>query len=267
VTELDKLRNSHGLAARLLRAGAREEPSRATRQRAERALGLAGVAAGVLWSSKASATIAGAGVEPGVRVAVPLFVKWLAFGMLAGGAALGGASAVRDALEAPAASATTRAPSRALNSEIARAREVQGRGVAVSEPAAASSADERPVNGAPNAQLEPARTGSSSAAVTLPLPEVDDDLPAASGDARLSHEIELLEQVRAKLRANKSGEALAELDSIRSEIQTLQTEADLLSVEALLAHGERARAEALAEELRRHGGGQNFRLKRLFGRP
>jgi len=69
------------------------------------------------------------------------------------------------------------------------------------------------------------------------------------------------------LRAGKSGEALAELNAVSGDIQSLMTEADLLRVEALLAHGERAGAEALAEELRRRGGGQNFRLKRLLGRP
>ena len=92
-------------------------------------------------------------------------------------------------------------------------------------------------------------------------------MPVASSDALLSHEVELLERVRAKLRAGKSGEALTELDAIGGEIRSLTTEADLLRVEALLAHGERARAEALADELRRRGGGQNFRLKRLLGDP
>jgi hypothetical protein len=268
VTELDRLRNGDDLAARLLRAGAGEQPKQTTRRRAERALGLSGVAAGVLLSSKASATIAAASVGLGARWTIPTFAKWLALGMFAGGAALGGATVVRDALDHPSTHAQrSGAPTVARAPGTAPPRPAQlERELAVS--GAAPAADDLRGKGATSASAEVPRAlpGSSSRLSAQP-PAAAAELPSTNGDALLSREVELLERVRAKLRAGQSGEALAELDAIGGQIRTLTTEADLLRVEALLAHGERARAEALADELRRRGGGQNFRLKRLFGEP
>ena len=265
MTDLDKLRNGDDLAARLLRAGAGEQPKQATRKRAERALGLSGVAAASFFASKASATVTAASVGMGARFAIPTFAKWLALGMLAGGAAVGGATVIRDALERPTivaqrseAQAVARSPGAALpDSRPART-------LAASEAASAAA----PANGTTSASAEAPRvpSGSSARLIAQP-PAAGAELPLANSDALLSREVELLERVRAKLRAGKSGEALTELDAIGGEIRTLTTEADLLRVEALLAHGERARAEALANELRRRGGGQNFRLKRLLGDP
>ena len=270
MTELDKLRNGSDFAARLLRAGSAEQPMRAARNRAARALGLSGVAAGALLSSKASATVAAVGVGSAARLGVPLFVKWLALGMLAGGAVLGAAAAVRNALEVTSAPARrSSVPPVAMKPPIGQARQLQVAGNSeLSEPAASAAADELHASVGASASVEPPRLSSSaSARLPSPPPATIADLPPVNGDALLSHEIELLERVRVKLRAGKSGEALAELNAVSGDIQSLMTEADLLRVEALLAHGERARAEALAEELRRRGGGQNFRLKRLLGRP
>jgi len=269
VTELDKLRNGSDFAARLLRAGSAEQPMRAARNRAARALGLSGVAASALLSSKASAAVATAGVGSAVRFAVPMFVKWLALGMLAGGAVLGAAAAVRNALEVTSAPARgSSVPPVAMKLPIGQARQLRVAGnPELPEPAASAAADELHANGGASSG-EPLRPLSSASGRLPSQPSAAIvDSPPVNGDALLSHEIELLERVRVKLRAGNSGEALAELNAVSGDIQSLMTEADLLRVEALLAHGERARAEALAEELRLRGGGQNFRLKRLLGRP
>jgi len=268
VTELDKLRNGSDLAARLLRAGSAEQPMRAARNRAARALGLSGVAASALLSSKASAAVATAGVGSAARFAVPMFVKWLALGMLAGGAVLGAAAAVRNALEVTSAARGSSVPPVAMKLPIRQARQLQVAGnPELPEPAASAAADELHANGGASSG-EPLRPLSSASGRLPSQPSAAIvDSPPVNGDALLSHEIELLERVRVKLRAGNSGEALAELNAVSGDIQSLMTEADLLRVEALLAHGERAGAEALAEELRRRGGGQNFRLKRLLGRP
>jgi hypothetical protein len=269
VTELDKLRDGNDLAARLLRAGSGEQPKHTARNRAERALGLSGVAAGALLTSKATAAVTLVSAGSGTRLAVPLFAKWLALGMLAGGAALGGASVIRDALEgtsAPAGrSSAPLAPRRVP--ETAQAHP-QVASTPVASSTAASAADDPRANGATSSSAEPQRTLSvSSGHLTAQPPAAGAEWPPQNGDALLSREVELLEHVRAKLRAGNSGAALAELNAIGGEIRSLTTEADLLRVEALLAHGERARAEALAEEMRRRGSGQNFRLKRLLGGP
>ncbi|HEX2670337.1 MAG TPA: hypothetical protein VHM25_05665 [Polyangiaceae bacterium] len=269
MTELDKLRNGDDWAARLLRAGSAEQPKPTTRSRAERALGLSGVAAGALLSSKASATVAASSVGWGARLAIPTFAKWLALGMLAGGVAVGGATVVHDALDAAATPgqrsgmpAVARAPG------TAPAHPAQGvRTPGVSAAASAAATDVLPTNETTSSSAEAPRALTGSSGRPIAQPVADAELPLPNGDARLSHEVELLERVRATLRAGNSAEALAELDAIGGEIRSLTTEADLLRVEALLAHGDRARAEALAAELRRRGGGQNFRLKRLFGDP
>ena len=269
MTELDKLRNGNDLAARLLRAGSKEQPKLATRNRAERALGLSGVAVTTLLTSKASATVATASIGSGARFAIPMFVKWLALGMLAGGAAVGGVTAVRSALEDTSAAARrSRVPTAVSRPQIAPAHQPQEARAAVdSAPASAPATGDLPANDAASSSAEPTRPPGSSGRLATTPPATDAELPLANGDALLSREVELLERVRAKLRAGKSGEALAELNAVGGDIQSLLMEADLLRVEALLAHGERARAEALADELRRRGGGQNFRLKRLLGSP
>lgn len=269
MTEWDRLRDGNDLAARLLRAGSGEQPKQATRNRAERALGLSGIAAGALVSSKATATVAASGVAVGGRLAIPTFVKWLALGMFGGGAVLGGSALVRDALDETASPLRSAAPPLPRSRETTQARPAQAERLpAASEAASAAPADELQPKGKTSSNAEGARIvgGSTGHPSTLPLTP-DTELPLANGDARLSREVELLERVRAQLRAGQSAQALTELDAIGGEIQSLTTEADLLRVEALLAHGERARAEALAGELRRRGGGQNFRLKRLLGDP
>jgi hypothetical protein len=267
VTELDKLRNGNDLAARLLRAGSDEQPRHAARSRAERALGLSGAAAAALLASKASASVAAAGVGWGARLAIPTFARWLALGMLTGGAAVGGVSAVRNAIEANAASAQrSRVPLVATAAHAGQAH--AARPPIDSAPTATPAADKPHASGGASSSAEPPRALSgTSARLTSQPPAADAELPLASGDALLSHEVELLERVRAKLRAGNSGGALAELDAVAGDIRSLMMEADLLRVEALLAHGERARAEALADELRHRGGGQSFRLKRLLGGP
>jgi len=267
VTELDKLRNGDDLAARLLRAGSGEQPKLTSRNRAERALGLSSVAAGALLSSKASATVAAASVGLGARFAIPTVAKWLALGMLAGGAALGGATVVRDALEGTsAAGQRSGVPTVAKVPETARAQPEGS--PALSGAASAFATGDLHDSGTTSSSAEtPRALSGSNGRLSAQPPAASAGPPLANGDALLSHEVELLERVRAKLRAGKSGEALAELDAIGGEIRSLKTEADLLRVEALLAHGERARAETLADQLRHRGGGQNFRLKRLLGDP
>jgi hypothetical protein len=273
VTGLGKLREGNDLAARLLRAGSREEPKQAARRRAERALGLSTLAAGIALTSTSSATVAGAGVGSGGSFALPMFAKWLSLGIFVGASAIGGVTALRTALEPP------RAPLEHSADRASGARLDNAESHALTAPRALGDAP-----GAPSASATNQQSGSGiqvadsrRAAATLggrqspaQVPEAGVHLPLAANDARaLSREVELLERVRARLRAGKSSEALAELDAVSGDIQTLLMEADLLRVEALIAHGERARAEALAAELERRNprGGQSFRLKRLLGDP
>jgi hypothetical protein len=273
VSELNRLREGNDLAARLLRAGSREQPRQTARQRAERALGLSTVAASAALTSTATATVGAAGVGASAPFALATFAKWIAVGMLAGGTLAGGASAVHDTIE----------PSRARALD-ARASSLTGAASEITHapqaPAERAAADPAPI--ATTLRTDPHPAGASQAvdprhllaaptALTSPPTSErgDDALPRTTAALALSREVELLEHVRAKLRAGNSGQALAELDTVRADIKTLVMEADLLRVEALLAHGERARAEALAAELQRRDphGGQNFRLKRLFGGP
>lgn len=265
----DKLRDGNDLAARLLRAGSSEQPRNSARSRAERAIGLSGVAAGAFLSAKASATVATATVGSSARLAVPMFAKWLTLGMLAGGAVLGGATAIRSAFEVtPSPVQPPRVTAVASLPELVGAHPAQVPFAPAVSASATAPAVGHAESGASTSKIEPLRPSlPSSGRLTSQAPAAAVESPLANGDALLSHEVELLERVRTKLRAGNSGEALAELAAIRGDIQSLMTEADLLRVEALLAHGERARAEALANDLRRRGEGQNFRLKRLLGDP
>jgi hypothetical protein len=119
-----------------------------------------------------------------------------------------------------------------------------------------------------NGALEAHRAAAPAAnAGSSPVPLHSAAPPVASSALALSREIELLERVRARLRGGDSAGALAELERVRGDVSALRTEADLLRIEALIAHGERPRAEALAAELQRRDSrwAQNFRLKRLLG--
>jgi hypothetical protein len=272
VTVLNKLREGDDLAARLLRAGVREQPRHAVRRRAERALGLSTVAVGAAVSSTAAATGSAAGVSSGSPVAVAIFAKWLTVGMLAGGAAAVGVTAIDRALEPAARSVAGSKPAVIALAPPASVRgpELPVINDAVCQPPASCGGSEWAAGGA-KLPTEPRQTSSPrNPLASTPAAAPGNAAPPARENAlALSREVELLEGVRAKLRRGNGGAALAELDAVVADIQILRMEADLLRVEALLAHGERARAEALALELQRRdpGGGQSFRLKRLLGSP
>jgi hypothetical protein len=192
--------------------------------------------------------------------------------MLAGGAVAGGVTAIDRALEPAMRSAEgTKPPVIAIAPPASVwGPELPRESDAVCLPPASCGASERPAGGAKQ-PTEPRQTSSPRNNLTsTPATAPGNAAPPARENAlALSREVELLEGVRAKLRSGNSGAALAELDDVGPGIQILTMEAELLRVEALLAHGERARAEALAGELQRRDprGGQSFRLKRLLGGP
>lgn len=269
---MNKLREGEDLAARLLRAGAREQPRQTARRRAERALGLSTAAAGVAVTSSAAATGSAAGLGSASPLAAVIFGKWLAVGMLAGGAAAGGVTAMSGALGS-APQSVEGSPSPAITSaplaNVVGPELPPGRTAPSSTPAAGGAPSRQRADDAgqatesrhafsPNDSLPPTPASEPGSA---PAPS------AVAGSLALSREVELLEGVRTKLRNGNSGAALAELDAVGRDVVILRMEADLLRVEALLANGERARAEALAAELQRRDprGGQNFRLNRLLG--
>lgn len=264
MSEFDKLREGNDFAAQLLRAGLREQPSAAGRRRAEQALGLsAAVVGGATLTSSTAGAALGAGVAPGSQVGLLVFAKWLSLGVLGGMALAGGATlATRPSApkpSAPSASAAVLNVASATSSPVDPPTAAQATEAPEPETEPQSDAKGRP--------SEPARSQRAAPSAKPNSAELE-PAPAPVSDAQaLSQEIRLLERVRAKLRAGDSGAALVELDSVRGGVRTLAMEADLLRVEALLAHGERGRAEELASELERRnpGGGQNFRLKRLFG--
>lgn len=274
MADMNKLREGEDLAARLLRAGAREQPRQTARRRAERALGLSTAAAGVAVTSSAAATGSAAGLGSASPLAVVIFGKWLAVGMLAGGAAAGGVTAMGGALGS-AAQSVEGSPSPAITSaplaNVGGPEVTPGRTTPNTNSTPASGgapSRQRADDAGHTTELRQARSpGDSPPSTPASEPESSRAPSAVAGSLALSREVELLEGVRIKLRSGNSGAALAELDAVGGDIRILRMEADLLRVEALLANGERSRAEALAAELQRRDprGGQNFRLKRLLG--
>jgi hypothetical protein len=260
VVELDKLREGSDFPAKLLAAGMRDGPSSSARRAVGAALGLS-FAAGTS-ATAASAAALGTGTAPPATIGAGLVAKWCALGFLAG-------TAVSAAVAVPAAQLrASRSPSAPSASA---AIDAAARPPARSTELRADSVDEVP----PVAIATPAERASLTPSARLGTPTFDVASPSPAAEVQaettpsLSREVALLERVRERLRAGDTGGALVELDRVEPNITSLAMEAKLLRIEALLASGERPRAQELAAELERRypNGPLGFRLRRLMGAP
>jgi hypothetical protein len=253
-------------AAVLFRAGLDEEPDRGALGRAEAALGLgvgAGLAITALGAAKASAH---AGAGPALAGAsAGSIAKWVGIGLISGVVTVGGARYGTDpALRAEVARlGSGAAHSRSESAPAARPRdaaraleEAPSREtpplpeVPVAPPSVSSSsssgAGQRPAPGAPKTPVSPpaerVATEAPSAAVAAAFP---DERPAVLS---LANELAILERARRALFAGQSGAVLKELEAYDRAPgkAVLESEAELLAVEALVQQGRLLEAQARA---------------------
>jgi hypothetical protein len=226
---LDSARNPN--ARELLRAGLEERPKPA----ALRATALAlGVTASVALTAPATAMVA-----PSLAL---MAAKWVAVGTLAGITLAGGVNviATRVVASSPAPSAAPLRPSTAPSTRVAAPPVVREPAV-VPEPAADVSpraGARSPVSApAPNIALPPANAERHSTAM----------LPERPG---LAGEVANIDAARRALAAGDAGTALQQLEQYygRARTGTLDREAQLLRIDALLRAGQSARAHQLAEQ-------------------
>jgi hypothetical protein len=258
-------------AAVLFRAGLDEEPDRGALGRAEAALGLgvgAGLAITALGAAKASAH---AGAGPALAGAsAGSIAKWVGIGLISGVVTVGGArygtdpalraevarlgSGAANSRSVPAPAARPRDAARAapLPLEEAPSRETPPQPeVPVAPPSlssgAGAGAGQRPAPGAPKAPVSPpaerAATEAPSAGVAAAFP---DERPAVLS---LANELAILERARRALFAGQSGAVLKELEAYDRAPgkAVLESEAELLAVEALVQQGRLREAQARAQ--------------------
>ena len=232
------LDSEHNPAARaLLEAGLPDAPSPDAARRTALALGLSASALATVVSGSAGAALGGVG--PGLSApatASSLWLvagQWLAVGAVAGIGLAGGAVW----LSAPAQPTRTQLVS-------AQALPVEGPRLArAASPAALpapndSSRTATPVEDAPSlAHAAPVRATSASSAGA-----------ASTADDRLAREVALIDAARRALGVRNAPLALRTLDQYDRAAQTgtLDREARILRIDALVAEGQRAAAVTLA---------------------
>ncbi|MEO7033090.1 MAG: hypothetical protein ABI548_04560 [Polyangiaceae bacterium] len=259
----------------VLESGLRDQPSPRTVSRAAHTLGI-GVAG--FGSARAAAAAASRALRAS---AWPVLAKWSGVGVLLGGIALS-----PFVLHAPAAS---------------RAKVTQRSGPPVSAalpksnllPTGATqeggAAEVSPLPATPTAKPAP-RPGGSAAAITLPAPKSvsgaavlspvraaqslapESIVPNAPGNATsadlLDSEVALLDSARTVLKQGNSSTALALLDRHdQLSARSLDAEATLLRVQALVQAGRSAEARAVARAALGAKGGLPYaaRLRKLTG--
>jgi hypothetical protein len=255
VTEIRRLfESSPNPATRaLLRAGLGERPPVRAVERTATALGV-GVA---LSASTAGASALGStALSAGGASAIGALslVKWLAVGALSGTVVAGGTTLVRGTLEsAPPAAARHAAatpresppgvPPFAANERAGDAASVRG----ASSPFGAGSGTVRPGVALDVAQRSPQNQNPDPARATA-TPSRGDQGVSLERASPLSVEVTAIDRARASLAAGAAARALSELaeyDRIRAT-GTLDREAWILRIDALVAVGRRHEAEALA---------------------
>jgi len=178
-------------------------------------------------------------------------MKWVGLAVLV----VGGAAFVRSMLATP--SSDPRATSSAEPSTSI-----------VALPSASSSAPS-PIEPVPSS-APPAPLAAASSPVRAPAASASAIASSPPKPLSLRAELELLDAIRADLAGGNSTSALAKLDRYDREFQggALADEAAVLRVEALLAHGDQARAEAFATRfLATHRGTPyESRIRTLLGR-
>lgn len=217
----------HAEARELLRAGMAEAP----RPSAKRAAALAlGIGAGISVTSAAGAAtgLATASASAVAAPSVALLVgKWIAVGTVAGLALAGGASA--------------------LSSPAAAPREQAAAPITVAPPAAAPAEQPRaPVQNDTTSAVVAADTPEPSPASRSAKPA---PVAAPSPEGRLAREVAQIDAARQAVAAGNASAALSHLDqySAPDRTTTLDREAQLLRIDALLLSGRKAEALRLAQ--------------------
>lgn len=239
----------------LLRAARADGPRPGSSQRTLVALGVAAGTSAAAASAAASSAQVGMGKAAGMASAsLPtLAAKWLLVGTLGGLALASGAQLVM-----PEATPSARPTRGAEGSHVPvseRARPtVTPRLVPTAEAvAAAPAANAEPALGVlrtPDRQASaPARLSASLNGALQP-PTAPSQATFDTPEHKLLHDVALLDAARRALRSGDAGSALSELDRYAQArlTHTLDQEAQLLRIDALLASGQRDMARKLASQ-------------------
>jgi hypothetical protein len=239
------------IATALLEAGRTDGPPKA---RLDRMLGIGG-GAGVALAANAAAGSAAVAAPTAKSVGVALVIKWLSVGALAGGVVSAGAarilpSAVHETSAAPNPPPSADESGAPLPAEPARLVEpstvVEP---AVAKPTAVHRAE--PHVGPAPVRADPRETFAEPAAQSGSAESAPDQPPASPGVLALREEVAALGGANAALNRGAAAEALSLIRDYRSRfpLGRLGPEATYIEMEAELASGNRARAEAIAERL------------------
>ena len=213
----------------LLDAASLDEPSPRDRARMFAALGVGG-AVGV--TAAATTSAASAGAKGGLAGAF----KWWLGGLVVAIGVTGGLAQMNDAdLTAPASNSEVSSLAERVLADLPAALE----GATSPKPAPTASAE-------PNESTERTATSPMAPARPLPKPRSSSPAPAAS---QLADEVVVLEQARRAIAEGRADDALKELKGYEESFDggTLGPEAELLQIEALVAHGAYAQAIAAGQ--------------------
>ncbi len=265
MTELPRLLDSksHPEMRALLEAGLADSPTTGSARRAAVGLGLSAGALVTITSGVASgAAVGGTGLV--VSGAAPSLLviagQWLAIGVLGGAGLVGGASYLSsDSAPAPARLAephsdlSPRAPSvRRASSQVAAGSDVTPPALDADNRAAFPSSVEQgsaSVNGngpAPAKNDAPQQVVARAFEAAASSSAFGESKETTSG--RLGREVSLIDEARRALAVGDAPRAEATLDAYAALARTgtLDREAQILRVEALVASGQRAAAVVLA---------------------
>jgi hypothetical protein len=246
MNDMTRLREAspHQRTRALLEAGRRDAPRPGAAQRALIALATSAAAGGV--TASAGAAGSASAVAPSLA---PMIAKWLALGLVSGGLATAGTLAVQStSSRRPAIVSVAAAPF--APSPSVRAPEPS---VPVPEQARSTTEAAAPVRAAPSPKPRPSAPAKA----------------ATSDGGKLAREVQSIDTARGALAAGDTVRALTELDGYERlvETHTLDREAAVLRIEALLARGERERARSLYERYveRYPGDAYTARLRARWG--
>lgn len=246
MTDPQRIAERGGFAARLLQAGAEEQPDPAGVSRTLAALGISGavltssaavgaVAAGSKVSSAVSGgavAISTGGTAAASGASALLVVKWIGVGLL-GGMSFAGAASI----------ATRPTPSEPAAATVAPRIAVVPPRVSTAERAVAPVVTEAAPELAPSSVVAPALRPS--------LPEPPSPLAETDPGAPLSAEVAFVDRGRGLLRAGRTVEGLALLESYEQQFSEarLLPEVLFLRLEACERLGRTAEARRVAERL------------------
>lgn len=262
MVEPNRLREGSDAAAKLLLAGMRDAPAPSAKRAVGRALGVSFVTVASATAANAgSRLVEAAATGSAAKVGFGVVAQWCAIGFVAGSIVSAGVVVPTMALQRDARSQAPPVTTPPITSAPSGLRPT----APATDPAAQTVSALGPSATPASERLAPPNLRREAEATATPARSAAPS-PAPEALPSLSREVELLERVRQKLKAGDAAGALIELDRVEPNVVSLAIEAQLLRIEALLANGERERAEALAFELERRdpGGPLGFRLRRLL---